>query len=240
MAQRYARIDVDFLHKNTARKLTDKLGPLAPLVFIALILRAKDGTEPGTFTYSSEAVAWEKLGLDGHLFPFTLDDFFRETGLVKQTSRRRIGVVWNVRLTRYADWQKDSRRYEAAVKKASTRAHSTGDTNGTQPGTHQGTREGQKGGPRSRSRSIPLTPREKSTNPRAKGTSQRQRGTSPRQTGTAPRDKGTNPRAARPPDEPPAYTHRCPHCRTSFRTAQDRDDHIEDLHPDQHDDDIPL
>lgn len=154
MAQRYARVDVDFLHKNTAHRLRQKLGRDAQLVFLALILRAKDGAPPGTFSYSSEAVGWEKLGFDGEDMPFTLDEFFRVTGAMHQTSRRRNNAVWTTTLTRYGDWQKDSRRYEDAEKKRRKRAQTTGDKQGTQ----QGTAEGRKRGPRSRTRSTPIPP----------------------------------------------------------------------------------
>lgn len=169
MAQRYARIDVDFMHKRTANTLLEKFGPAGPLVFLALILRAKDGSPPGTFTYPTEALGWDRLGLPDLDVGFTLDEFFTATGRIKQTSRRRNGRVWNVYLTRYADWQKDAKRYEEATKKARTRAHSTGDTNGTQPGTTKG----QKGRPRSRSRSTPLPPRKNGTSPRSRGTNPR-------------------------------------------------------------------
>lgn len=154
MAHRYARIDVDFFHKTTARKLHQELGLAGQLVFIALILRAKDGIEPGVFVYRSEAVGWEKLGFDPEAMPFTLDAFFTVTGRLRQTSRRRVGDVWNVRVTRYGEWQKDSRRYETAVKKARSRGNSTVDTKVTP----QGTPGGHKGGPRSRSRSTPIPP----------------------------------------------------------------------------------
>jgi hypothetical protein len=158
MAQRYARIDVDFLHKRTAQTLLRELGPGGPLVFIALILKAKDGIVPGTFTYASESAAWEKLGLENVPLGFTLDEFLKVTGRLKQTSRTPVGRLMNVKLTRYGDWQKDAKRYEAATKKARSRAHSTRDTNGTAPGTPKG----QKGGPRSTSTSTPKPPLRKS------------------------------------------------------------------------------
>lgn len=161
MAQRYARIDVDFAHKRTARRLTEELGIVAPYVFITLILRAKDGIEPGTFVYRSEAVGWEKLGFDPEAMPFTLDEFFTVTGRLRQTSRKRLGDIWNVKLTQYGEWQKDSKRYEEAAKKSRTRGKSAGDTNGTQ----QGTRAGHKGGPRTRSRSTPKPPSNGKANP---------------------------------------------------------------------------
>lgn len=157
MAQRYARLDVEFFHKRTARALSDKLGPCAPMVFIALILKAKDGAVPGTFTYASEAAAWEKLGLEHIDVGFTLDEFLKVTGRLKQTSRTPVGRLMNVKLTRYGDWQKDARRYEEATKKSRTRDKSTGDTQGTQ----QGTRKGHKGGPSSRPTSTPKPPIEK-------------------------------------------------------------------------------
>lgn len=154
MAQRYARIDVDFFHKNTARKLQTELGLAGPLVFLSLILRAKDGIEPGVFVYRSEAVGWEKLGFDPEAMPFTLDTFFTTTGRLRQTSRKRLGDIWNVKLSHYGEWQQESRKYEAAVKKSRTRHKSTGDTNGTA----QGTQEGRNGGTRSRSTSTPKPP----------------------------------------------------------------------------------
>ncbi len=154
MAQRFARVDVDFPHKRTANALMQKFGPGGPLVFLYLILRSKDGVVPGTFTYSSEAVGWEKLGLDGVDMPFTLDEFFRFTGRLKQTSRTPVGRQTNVQLTRYADWQKDAKRYEEAAKKARTRGKTTGDTRGTRPGT----RQGRKRGPSSTSISTPKPP----------------------------------------------------------------------------------
>ena len=154
MARRYARIDVDFLHKRTARTLLDKLGPCGPLVFVALILKAKDGATPGTFTYTSEESAWEKLGLEGVDVGFTLDEFLKVTGRLKQTSRTPVGRLMNVKLTRYEEWQKDSRRYEEATRKSSKRKESTADTKRTQHGTSSGRNRG----PRSRATSTPLPP----------------------------------------------------------------------------------
>lgn len=157
MAQRYARLDVDFLHKRTAKKLLHELGLGGPLVFVALILKAKDGATPGTFTYTSEASAWEKLGLEDADVGFTLDEFLKVTGRLKQTSRTPVGRLMNVKLTHYGDWQKDSRRHEEAVRKASKRLESAADTERTQ----RGTRSGRKVGPRSRPTTTPQTPHTK-------------------------------------------------------------------------------
>lgn len=156
MAARYFRVDVDFFHKNTCHKLLTELGPWAPLVFLSLIARAKDGLEPGIFVYSSDALAWEKLGFDGHEIPFTLDAFFKVTGRLKQTSRTPVGRAVHVTLTRYGDWQKDAQRYEDAVKKSRKRSDSTGDT--------KGTRKGRRRGPSSSSITTPLPPGKKSKN----------------------------------------------------------------------------
>ncbi len=211
MAQpRYARLDVQFPFKRTANKLLDELGPYGPLVFIYLILAAKDGSPPGSFSYPNDAVGWQKLGLDGREIPFTLDEFFGALGRMKQSSRRRNGRVWNAYLTRYGEWQKESRRYEEAVRKSSKRRETAADTERTP----QGTRSGRKGGPSSRTRTTP-TPREKGTNPRAKGTT-------PRQNGTAPRDLGTNPRKLR------EIT--CPECGVPKKTERSLTEHLEYIH----------
>jgi len=150
MAQRYARIDVDFMHKRTANKLLQEFGPAGPLVFLLLLLRSKDGVVPGIFTYTSEANAWEKLGLENATLDFTFDAFLKLTGRLKQTSRTPVGRLMNVKLTRYGDWQKDAQRYEEATKKSRIRRKSTGDTRGTPPGTGAG----HSGGPSSSTTSI--------------------------------------------------------------------------------------
>lgn len=159
MARRYAHIDVDFLHKTTAHKLTDELGIAAPLVFIALILRAKDGSPPGTFEYSSEAVAWERLGFDPEAAPFALSRFLEVTGKLRQTRRRvksetRRSRVEVVTLTCWDEWQKESRRVMDAEKKRRKREQNAGDRKGTLKGTERR----REGGPRTRSRTTPKPP----------------------------------------------------------------------------------
>lgn len=160
MAERYARIDVNFMHKRTADKLRNELGPLAQLAFLALILRSKDGATPGTFVYSTDAIGWEKLGLDPDRdgIPFTLDEFFRLTGRLRQTSRTHVGRLTNVKLTRYEQWQKDARRYEERVKKSRTRRKSTGDTTGDTIGDTTGDMRGTKNISSSNASATPKPP----------------------------------------------------------------------------------
>lgn len=138
MAERYFRVDVSFFHKRTCQTLMRKLGPGGPLTFLALVARAKDGSTPGVFTYASEAIAWEKLGLDPNDVGFTLDQFLDATGRLKQTSRTRVGRLTNVKLTRYELWQKDSERYEGAVRKSRSRQQNTRDMAVTPLGTRPG------------------------------------------------------------------------------------------------------
>lgn len=161
MAHRYARVDVAFPHKRTANALHDKFGPAGPLTFLYLILAAKDGSPPGSFSYPNEAIGWQKLGLDGRDMPFTLDEFFTTLGRLKQSSRRRNGRVLHAYLTRYGDWQKDARRYEEATRKASKREESTADTKRTQ----RGTRSGHNTGPSSRTRTTPKPPSKRTPKP---------------------------------------------------------------------------
>lgn len=134
MADRYFRVDVSFFHKNTCRVLLEKLGVGGPLAYLSLCARAKDSTIPGTFIYSSDAVAWEKLGLDPIDVGFTLDEFFTVTGRIKQTSRTRVGRQIHVKLTQYERWQKDSKRYESAVRKSRSRREKTRDNDVTGAG----------------------------------------------------------------------------------------------------------
>lgn len=162
MAQRYFRVDVDFFHKTTCHKLLAELGPWGPLVFLSMIARAKDGIEPGVFAYQSEAVAWEKLGFDGHDIPFTLDEFLRLTGRMKQTAKTRVGRTMNVKISRYGDWQKDAERYEAAIRNARKRGQTPRNSTVTQGGTAPY----RKGGPSSTSISTPKPPQGKTQNGR--------------------------------------------------------------------------
>lgn len=134
MADRYFRVDVSFFHKRTCQTLIEKLGPWAPLVFLSLVARCKDSGVPGTFIYPSEAVAWEKLGFEGHDPGFTLDELLDVTGKLKQTSRTRVGRLMHVKLSHYERWQKDSKTYEARVRKSRSRAQSKRDTDVTGAG----------------------------------------------------------------------------------------------------------
>lgn len=211
MAQRYARIDVDFFHKKTANKLMDALGNEGALVFLALILRAKDGVDPGTFVYSSDAVAWEKLGFDSRTFNFTLDEFFKVTGRLKQTSRTRVGHRWNVKLTHYEAWQKDSRRYEERAKKSRIRRQSTGDGTGDTIGDTTGDTRGTKNVSRSRTTSTPKPPKEN-------------------QNGNTPHPQGRE-----------WHRHDCPTCGARQPSKSALEDHLRifhELEPDP--DDIPF
>lgn len=154
MADRYYHVDVSFMHKTTCAKLREELGREAPLVFLALCAQAKISNPPGTFTYENDALGWERLGFTGWQPDFTLDEFFTVTGRIKQTSRRRHGLVWNVSLTRYGRWQKDGKRQIERERKSRYRAHSARDTGGTPDGTDTGHIAGR----RTRPRSIPLPP----------------------------------------------------------------------------------
>ena len=204
MTQRFAYLDVHFCHKKTFHRLLAEFGPWGPLVFIALILEAKNGNPPGTLEYPTESVGWSKLGFENTIPDFTLDEFFAATGRLRQTrktSRERQQIIV---LSQWERWQNERRSYVERERKSRNRALSKRDTNGTPSGTPSGT----KSPSIAITSSIPLTPREKGTNSRA-------RGTSPRQNGTAPRQQTTNPKAT--------AGHTCPKCHHTF----DRQDHLE-------------
>ncbi len=74
-----------------------------------MLTAAKRGVPEGSFVYIGEG--WSALGLvPSPPFEFTLEEFLRLTGQLKQTRKRRSGDVTNVHLTHWAQWQKEWRR----------------------------------------------------------------------------------------------------------------------------------
>lgn len=108
--KRFYRVDLDFFHKGTCDRLLSELGPWGPLVWLALVAEAKRAHEGGSITVASEPHFWQLLGFygDEHRLPdFTMDDFLRLTGRLKQTSKTRVGRLLHVTLTHFSEWQKE-------------------------------------------------------------------------------------------------------------------------------------
>lgn len=160
MADRYARVDVMFFHKRTCDRLHAEFGWEGVAVFLAFVCQVKTSPIPGTFIYESEASGWAKLGFEGRQPSFTLAEFFRFTGRIKQTSKTSVGRLQHVKSTHYERWQKDSRRYEEAARKSRKRAETTADTKRTTKRTGSG----RDAAPSSRSRSTPKPPTGKNGN----------------------------------------------------------------------------
>jgi hypothetical protein len=158
MADRYFHVDVSFMHKRTADVLYQEFGHAGPLVFLALCAQAKNGRPPGTFEYENEPLGWFYLGLKGREPDFTLEEFFKVTGKLKQTAKRRQTHGNHVVLTQYARWQKDARRLQGVERQRRYRAKKSGDDSVTVGVTPHITETSPR--TRSRTRTTPQPPNE--------------------------------------------------------------------------------
>ena len=161
MADRYFHVDVSFMHKRTADVLYDKFGAEGPLVFLALCAQAKNGRPPGTFEYENEPLGWVYLGFAGREPNFTLEDFFKVTGKLKQTAKRRQTHGNHVVLTQYARWQKDAKRLQGVERQRRYRAKNK-DVGSVTEGVTVGVTQAS---PRTRARTR-TTPRYKNDQPK--------------------------------------------------------------------------
>ena len=127
-----AFMDVYFFHKQTFLRLLTRFGAWGPVTWLATIAAAKREFIEGTFTYVGEAEGWEKLfGVDALVLDrptFTLDDFFKFTGQLKQTRKTRSGHVKNIQITRWEEWQVMARTPHEREQNPSTPPQNTKQT----------------------------------------------------------------------------------------------------------------
>ncbi len=154
MTDRYCHQDIDFFHKKTCATLMAKLGPFGVLAFLSLCTEAKRSRIPGVVIVASEPDFWKQLGLYGEPLDFTMDEFLKATGRIKQTSRRRVGRLSHVVLTNYGRWQNDYRRENERERKSRKRQE-YGTDNGR---TSSGRQSGQKADREGDRERTPLTP----------------------------------------------------------------------------------
>lgn len=131
--RRYVPLDVFVAFEEPGLTLRQKWGNDGLLAWALYLAACKREPIQGRFTYVSDAEAWGKLGMDAP-GGFTLDDFFRLTGRLKNTSRTRSGRVSNVLCTKWGLWNNAWDRQREAEKKARIRAQRTGDSTETLPG----------------------------------------------------------------------------------------------------------
>lgn len=123
--RRWYAMPVDWPHDNLGTRLHASFGNDGIAVWSALVAAAKRNHVEGTFTFATEEEAWHNLGLTPTVF--TLEDFFRMTGRLKQTSKRRRGRVTDITLTRWEELQKTVTRSLEAERKARSRQRNARD-----------------------------------------------------------------------------------------------------------------
>lgn len=98
----YVPIDVLIAFGDFGTKLADKWGIEGLGCWMLFLAACKREPVQGTFTYTTDAEAWGKLG--GCATGFGLDEFWTLTGRYKKTSRRRHGRITYVTCTRWDTW----------------------------------------------------------------------------------------------------------------------------------------
>lgn len=105
--RRWIPLSTEFPHDKTGTRLQEEFGPAGLAVWVALLTAAKRAHVQGTFSYRSEEGAWQELGI---VEPgFSLADFFKVTGHMKQTRRRRRGRITDVQITAWEEWNEAPR-----------------------------------------------------------------------------------------------------------------------------------
>jgi hypothetical protein len=108
---------------RTGTKLLARWGMEGLCTWMLYLAACKRDLNPGSFRYTSEPEGWTKLG--ARATSFTLEDFFKYTGTLKQTKRTRIGRVSHVVCTNWEAWDYETRRQIEREEKSRKRAGNT-------------------------------------------------------------------------------------------------------------------
>lgn len=121
--RRWFSLSALYPHGETARRIQAEFGRDGLLVWILFLAACKRSPAQGSFAYTSEEAAWAELGLlDPTDRPaFSLAEFWRFTGRLKQTRQTRSGHVTNVSATHWKEWQDASARRIEAERKSRKR-----------------------------------------------------------------------------------------------------------------------
>jgi hypothetical protein len=106
-------------------RLLDEFGNPGIAVWSCFLAAAKRSPLEGTISFTTEEEAWSQLGLEPP--QFTLDEFLKVTGAMKETRRRRRGRITDVTLTRWEELQQTLKRQLARERKARSRAENARD-----------------------------------------------------------------------------------------------------------------
>ena len=132
--RRYVPVDVLVAFSPFGGKLADKWGMEGLCAWMLLLAAAKREPVQGTFTYTSEAEAWTKLGVTAT--SFTFEEFITFCGRAKQTRKTRSGRITYVDLTGWQGWNDAWKREQDTERKSRKRAQSTPDKPATIRGTY--------------------------------------------------------------------------------------------------------
>jgi hypothetical protein len=116
-------------HDRLGTRLQTEFGSAGVAVWPCVVAAAKRNINEGTFSFTTEEEAWQTLGLEPA--GFSLEEFFRVTGALKETRRRCRGRVTDVQLRRWEELQQTLSRSLEAERKARSRANSNRDNTGT-------------------------------------------------------------------------------------------------------------
>lgn len=125
--RQYVPLSVYFAQGKTGTRLLERFGRDGLLVWVLYLTACKANWVQGQLTYVSEAEGWMKLGLVGYEPAFTLEEFFRFTGTLKQTRTTRSGHVKDVVCTQWIQWNYDVKTQLEAERKARKRAENAAD-----------------------------------------------------------------------------------------------------------------
>jgi len=134
---RYVPVDVFVAFSPFGAKLNDRWGMEGLAAWMLLLAAAKREPVQGTFTFTSEAEAWTKIGATAASFSF--DEFLTFCGRAKQTRKTRSGRITYVEITGWKRWNDDWKRETQSRQKSRKRAQNTetmdgryGDDTGTE------------------------------------------------------------------------------------------------------------
>lgn len=124
--RQYVPADVDLAFGNFGSKLGAKWGMEGLGCWLLFLAACKRARTQGTFTYTSDADAWEKIGPEP--VGFTLDEFFTFTGKQKKTRRTCHGRVSYVVVTSWETWNTPRGRPGTSDGRNNTQAESLENT----------------------------------------------------------------------------------------------------------------
>lgn len=128
--RRWIPLSVEFPFDKTGTHLQEEFGPAGLAVWVAMLTAAKRAPIQGTFSYTTESEAWEKLGILEP--PFGFDEFVKFTGRIKKTRKRRRGRITDVQITAWEQWNNTEKSEITRARNARSKRENTGDLQSTE------------------------------------------------------------------------------------------------------------